>query len=200
MTKLIKSLLKKISVFLNCSASLKILSVFILLFFLFPMSLNAEENEIQKLRAGTFVKVISREEINTLTADAEDVVSFINLQSMYVYETNAIPENTIFYGEVEDVREPVEGRDAAIKIWVNKMITPDKKVYKIKAHLYSEYDNYIGGNKTASMYYHKIYNHSKGFRPMLQVVPLNVYEVGQHTVIKPGTEFFIVIEEDIILK
>lgn len=200
MNKLIKSLLKKISVFLNCSASLKILSVFILLFFLFPMSLNAEENEIQKLRAGTFVKVISREEINTLTADAEDVVSFINLQSMYVYETNAIPENTIFYGEVEDVREPVEGRDAAIKISLNKMITPDKKVYKIKAHLYSENDNYIGGNKTASMYYHKIYNHSKGFRPMLQVVPLNVYEVGQHTVIKPGTEFFIVIEEDIILK
>ena len=179
---------------------LNILLVFILFVSVFVSFSNAEEKEVQKLRAGTFVKVISREEINTLTADAEDVVTFINLQSMYVYETNAIPENTIFYGEVEDIREPVEGRNGAIKIALNKMITPDKKVYKIKAHLYSENDNYIGGNRTNSMYYHKIYNHSKGFRPMLQVVPLNVYELGQHTVIKPGTEFFIVIEDDIILK
>ena len=169
---------------------LNILLVFILFVSVFVSFSNAEEKEVQKLRAGTFVKVISREEINT----------FINLQSMYVYETNTIPENTIFYGEVEDIREPVEGRNGAIKIALNKMITPDKKVYKIKAHLYSENDNYIGGNRTNSMYYHKIYNHSKGFRPMLQVVPLNVYELGQHTVIKPGTEFFIVIEDDIILK
>ncbi len=177
--------------------------LFVLLFIFFNctiLSFAQEAKEVQKLSAGTFVKVLSRDEVNTLIADAQDVVTFINLYSMYVYETNAIPENTIFFGEIEDIREPVEGRDAAIKIAINKMITPDKKVYKIKAHLYSENDNYIGGGLTPSIYYHKLYNHSKGFRPMLQVVPLNVYETGKHTIIRPGTEFFIVIEEDIILK
>lgn len=177
-----------------------ILAIFCLIGILAILKVKAEDKEVQKLRAGTFVKVISREEINTLSADVEDAVTFINLQSMYVYETNAIPENTIFYGEVEDVREPVEGRDGAIKIAINKMITPEKKVYKIKAHLYGENENYIGGNKTPIKYYHKLYNHSKGFRPMLQVVPLNINEFGKHTIIKPGTEFFIIIEDDIILK
>ncbi len=182
---------------------LRIIFIFIFLiciYFYTAAASNSEDKEVQKLSAGTFVKVLSREEINTLSADAQDVVTFINLHNMYVYETNAIPENTIFYGEVEDVREPVEGRDAAVKIAVNKMITPDKKVYKIKAHLYAENDNYFGGGFTPSKYYHKVYNHSRGFRPMLQVVPLNVYEVGQHLILRPGTEFLIVIEEDIILK
>ena len=157
------------------------------------------DENVQKIRAGTFIKVISREEINTLIADKEDIVTFTNLQNMYIYETNAIPENTIFYGEVEDVKEPVEGRDGTIKILINKMITPDKKVYKIKGHIYGDNDNYLGGKQTQSAYYHKVYNHSKGFRPIIQVTPLNIYDKGKHTIVRAGNEFFIIIEEDIIL-
>ena len=119
---------------------------------------------------------------------------------MYIYETNAIPENTIFYGKIEDVREPEQGKDGAIKIAINKMVTPDKKSYQIKAHIYSTNDNYLGGKQTQSAYYHKTYNHSKGFSPMLQVVPLNIYEMGRHTVLRAGDEFFIIIEDDILLK
>ena len=172
----------------------------ILIFIMFQLAESIMAEEIQKIKAGTFVKVISREEINTLTADKEDNVTFINLHDMYVYETNAIPENTIFYGKIDDVREPVEGRDGAIKISINKMITPDKKVYDINAYIQGNGDNYIGGNRTASIYYHKMYNHSKGFRPFLQVVPLNVYDMGKHTIITPGKEFFVIIKDDIILK
>ena len=161
---------------------------------------SAEEDELQMVKSGMFVKVMSAEEINTLVADKDDVVKFINLQDMYVYETNVIPENTVFYGIVEDVREPVRGTDGAIKIFINKMITPDNQEYEIKGHIYTPNANYIGGKTTSSMYYHKLYNHSRGFRPMLQVVPLNILEQGRHTVIRAGSEFFIVIEEDIILK
>ena len=63
--------------------------------------------------------MISREEINTLSADKEDKVTFLNLHDMYIYETNAIPKNSMFYGEVEEVKEPVRGRDASIKISIN---------------------------------------------------------------------------------
>ncbi len=159
-----------------------------------------DEDSFQKIRAGTFVKVMVMEEFSTLTADIEDELKFINTSDMYVYETNAIPKDTIFYGEAEDVLEPVEGKDGAIKILINKMVTPDKKVYKIKGHIYSDNDNYIGGKQTEPIYYRKVPQYNKGLRPFLQVAPLNVFEMGKHTVILPGAELFLIIEEDIKLK
>ncbi|MCD7740572.1 MAG: hypothetical protein LUH11_04405 [Candidatus Gastranaerophilales bacterium] len=161
--------------------------------------LSSDEN-ILKIREGAFAKVMVRDEISTLTADIDDEVTFINTQDMYVYETNAIPENTIFYGEIEDVREPVEGKDGALKISIYKMITPDKKVYKITGHIYSENDNYIGGKNTSPAYYHKVAHYSSKIKPILQAAPLNIYEMGKHTVIKPGAELFVVFDKDVILK
>ncbi len=161
----------------------------------------AEDSEVvQKLRAGTFVKVMNQAEFSTLTADVGDEVTFINTQDMYVYETNAIPVDTVFYGEIEDVREPVEGKDGAIKISIYKMITPDKKVYKLNAHIYGDGENYIGGRNTAPAYYHKTPHYVKGLRPMLQAVPLNVFQMGKHTVVMPGAELFVIFNEDVILK
>lgn len=158
-------------------------------------------DEYQKVRKGTFISVQPLEEYSTLTADAEDEVRFINMQDMYIYETKAIPEGSIFYGEIEEVREPVQGRDGSLKISINKLITADKKIYKVKGHIYSENDNYIGGKATESIYFHKVPHYSSQFRkPFLQARPLNVYETGQHTIIKPGDRMFVITEEDIPLK
>lgn len=165
----------------------------------FFVNSNAKDDDIIKIRQGTFIKVIAREEINTLTIDKNDIFSFVNLEDMYIYETNVIPQNTIFYGRIEEVREPVEGMDGAVKIYIYKMISPEKKSYNVKAHIYSDNDNFIGGRRTASAYYHKSYSHSKGFKPMLQVVPLNIFEMGRHSVIRPGTELFLLLEEDIFI-
>ena len=94
----------------------------------------------------------------------------------------------------------MEGKDGSLKIHIYKMITPDKKVYKLDAYIYGEDDNYLGGRNTPSIYYHKTPHYTQGFRPMLHVVPLNIYEMGKHTVVKPGAELFIILENDIILK
>ena len=162
---------------------------------------KAEEGEIvQKIRAGSFAKVMNQAEFSTLTADIGDEVTFINTQDMYVYETKAIPENTVFYGEIEDVREPIEGKDGALKIFIYKMITPDKKVYKLNAYIQGDVDNYIGGKNTAPAYYHKTPHYVKGLRPMLQAVPLNVFEMGKHTIVMPGAELFVIFNSDVILK
>ena len=175
--------------------------LFLCLFgFVNKMSADETEQQILKIREGTFAKVMTRDEFSTLTADIGDEVTFINTQDMYVYETNAIPENTVFYGEIEDVKEPVEGKDGALKISIYKMITPDKKVYRLLGHIYSENDNYIGGKNTQSIYYHKVPHYNQRLKPMLKVAPLNVYEMGKHTVVKPGAELFVIFEKDIILK
>ncbi len=154
----------------------------------------------QALRAGTFLRVLNLTEISTLMADIDDELTFLNTQDMYLYETNAIPANTKIFGEVEDVLEPVQGRDGAIKIKITKMITPDKKVYKVKGHIYSQNDNYLGGAQTATIYYRKVPHYHQGLRGFLQAAPTNILENGKHTVILPGAELFVVLEEDVILK
>ena len=162
-------------------------------------TINAEEN-VQKLRAGAFFKALNLSEISTLLHDIDDEIVFINAQDLYVYETNAIPENSKIYGIVEDIKEPIQGRNASIKILIYKIITPDKKVYRVKGHVYTENDNYIGGEQTHSIYYKKTPYYMQGLRPMLKATPLNIFEMGKHTVLNPGNELFIILEEDMILK
>ncbi len=175
--------------------------LFIIAFMFVALKSYAQEQDIDvKLRAGTFLKVINLAEFSTLTSDIDDEAVFMNTQDMYVYETNVIPENTKIYGEVEDVLEPMEGRDGAIKVKIIKMITPDKKVYKIKGHIYTDNDNYLGGKQTLPVYYRKVPHYTQRIRPILKAVPLNVPEMGKHTVIKPGAELFVILEEDITAK
>ncbi len=182
---------------------LKFLLLIIFLLSGFFFEIKAQSDNIESypsIKSGAFIKVMVIEEFSTLVSDIEDIVKFINTQDLYIYETKVVPEGTIFYGEIEDILEPVAGSDGALKINIYKMITPDKKVYKIKGHIYSENNNYIGGKETANMYYHKVPHYGSKLKPMLQVAPLNVYEMGQHTVVKPGAELFIILEEDVILK
>lgn len=176
----------------------KIFLLFIFAVFVTLSSVQAEE--VAKIRSGTFLKVMNLNEISTLMSDAEDEVVFINTQDMYIYETNVIPVNTRVYGEIEEILEPVQGRNGALKISIYKMITPDKKVYRVKGHIYTQNGNYIGWEYTEPTYYRKVVHYHHRMQPMLQVVPLNVLEMGKHTVINPGAELFVILEEDIILK
>jgi hypothetical protein len=65
---------------------------------------------------------------------------------------------------------------------------------------YSENENYIGGEATQSVYYQKMPYYMEGIKPMLKATPLNIFEMGKHSVYNPGSEFFVILEEDLILK
>ena len=152
------------------------------------------------LREGTFIKVTVPTEISTLLYDIGDKVCVYNSSDIYIYETNAFPQGSLICGYVEDLLEPVQGRNAAIKIRMNKVITPDKRVYDINAYLYSANDNYFGGEQTPPLYYQKVPHYSSSFKPMLQYAPINVFEPGNHTVIKPGSELLLILNEPAEIK
>ena len=52
------------------------------------------------------------------------------------------------------------------------------------------FKNWVG-NEPNKFYY---------FIKLNTLVPLNVYEMGKHTVVKPGAELFVIFEKDVILK
>lgn len=181
----------------------KVYKIILLLLLVLGLSIGvyaAEEPLTKSIKQGTFLKVMVPEEFSTLTADIGDELWFINTQDMFLYETNAIPENTKIYGEVEDVLEPVQGRDAAIKIVINKMITPDKKVYRFKGHIYGENNNYLGGKETSAIYYRKVPHYNFNLKPYLKAAPLKILEQGRHLTVKPGEELFVIFEEDVEIK
>ena len=160
---------------------------------------RAQEVIISK---GTFLKVMPLKDICTSTSDIDDGVTFINLYDMYVDETDAVPEKSLIYGYIEDIREPVQGSNAAIKIKFNKIVTPEKKVIPIDAYLFSPNDNYIGGEQTNPKYYVKTPHFTQGFGRgiadgVLQYAPLNIREEGKHTIIKPGAEMYLILNEDL---
>lgn len=179
---------------------LNFIVVCFIVLFSFSSANATDEIPVKAIRAGTFLKVMNLAEFSTLVADEDDELVFLNTQDMYLYETNIIPENTKIYGTVEDILEPVAGRDGAIKIAIYKMITPDRKVYRVKGHIYSSNDNYLGGKQTEPIYYRKVPYYNDRMRPMLKVAPLDVLEMGKHTVVLPGAELFVILEEDVIAK
>ena len=38
------------------------------------------------------------------------------------------------------------------------------------------------------------------YKPLLQAAPLNIYDMGKHTVVLSGSEHFLILEEDLILE
>lgn len=165
----------------------------------FLLTAKAIEPKIETIiEKGTFLKAISPVEISSNFVDIGDDVIFINDSDMYVNDMDAIPRGSKLLGIVEDVKEPVQGTNASMKLKINKIITPDKKTISVNAYVYSENDNYLGGEQTAPMYYNKTPSYTEGWKGgVLQYTPSNIRFPGQYTVIKAGSELFIILLDDL---
>ncbi len=179
-----------------------ILSLIICLISLTLTQLNVSAQNVQTgsqfIQKGTFIRGITPTEISTSTNDIGDEVVFINTSDMYLENTNAIPRGSKLTGVVEDIREPVQGTNAAIKIKIDTITTPDKRTLKTEAYVFGDNDNYLGGEITPPLYYHKIPHYTKGWNEgVLQYTPSNVRGFGQHKTIKAGSEVFIILNDNL---
>lgn len=148
---------------------------------------------------GTFLRVVNLRDINSFTADIGDECEFINKTDMFIDEYLVIPQNSKIYGHIEDIREPVQGTNGAIKIKITKIVTPyEDHIYEVDGHIYAPNNNYIGGEQTHVAYYKKTPHYIKGWGyGILQLTPLNIYEFGKHAQIKPGAELYVVLHHDL---
>lgn len=151
------------------------------------------------LSAGNFLRVVNLRDINTFANDIGDECEFINTTDMFIGDVLVIPKNSHIYGVIEDIREPVQGNDAAIKIKVDKLVTADgDKTYYLHGHIFGANDNYIGGGQTNPAFYKTTPHYTEGWAiGILQLTPLNIYGYGKHQQIKAGDEVFIILERDL---
>ncbi len=151
------------------------------------------------LKKGTMLKVVNLRDINTFSNDIGDECEFMNVADMFIGEYLVLARNTHIYGAVEDIREPVQGNNAAIKIKIDKIVTPEgDNTYFVNGYIYSPTDNYIGGEQTAPAYYKTTPHYNQGWGGgILHLTPLNIYGYGKHTQIKAGTEVFVILQQDL---
>ena len=172
--------------------------------FLTSLNVFASDSELRSyspilLKKGAFVKVVNQRLISTAIADEGDEVSFIVPTDVWCGEAKIFPKETMFYGFVEELNEPVQGTNGALKLKVDKVVFPDNTEAAINAYISYKGDTTIGGELTAPLEYTKMPHHIKYpnvYRGVLQYVPGNKRFFGQHLVIKAGAELVLMLNED----
>ncbi len=146
-----------------------------------------------ELPKGSFVSVISAQEISTQYCDVGSPVRFISTSDLYLYETNIIPQNTDFLGYIEKINEPIVGTNASMIIKVSKIRFPDGYEMPMKGYISIAGSILIGGELTEPAKYEKKISSMQGFYSMTGYVPGPVRKMGIHKVIAAGADLTIVL-------
>jgi hypothetical protein len=153
------------------------------------------------LPAGSFIPVITTQEISTETCPEGYKLKFIATSDLFMYETNIIPRNTEFFGYIEKINEPVVGTNASMKIKITKLLMPDGFEIPIKGYIYTSNDNLIGGELTAPSEWVKMPHYQSKFQGIswnhrsatLQIRPGGRRSMGTHTRIPAGDQQIIIL-------
>lgn len=146
-----------------------------------------------ELAKGTFIPVINAQEISTAYCDVGTVVKFISTSDLYLYETNILPQNTEFFGYIEQIHEPVVGSNASMVIRISKVRFSDGFEIPVKGYIYLNNSNLIGGEMTAPASYEQKASYRQGFQTMLGYVPGPTLKMGEHKVIASGADLMIIL-------
>lgn len=143
---------------------------------------------------GTLIPVMNEQEISTQYCSEGYKVSFVVTNDMYMYDTNIIPKETIIYGYIEKINEPVIGTNAAMKIRVSSMVYPDGTEIPIKGYLYNANNNVFGGGMSEPVKYHTVAQRQvKVHYITLQHRPSKERKMGTHTTIQSGSNEIVVL-------
>lgn len=166
-----------------------------------PVQLELKGYDEIILPTGSFVPVLSTQEISTETCPEGYKVKFISTSDLFMYETNIIPRGSEFYGYIEKINEPVVGTNAAMKIKITKMIMPDGFETPIKGYIYTSNNNMIGGELTPPADWVKMPHYQSKFQGIswnhraatLQMRPGGKRSMGVHTKIPAGDQQIIIL-------
>lgn len=148
-----------------------------------------------EIPAGTFIPVMNTQEISTEHCQEGYKVKFICTNDLFLYDTKIIPEETVFYGYIEQIHEPVVGTNASMKIRINKLVLQDGYELPIKGYIYTTNDNIIGGGISEPLTYRKMPQYSqraKG-KATIQIRPSMERKMGTHTTVATGANLIIIL-------
>ena len=148
---------------------------------------------------GTFIPVISAQEISTEYCDVGSRVKFISTSDLYLHETNIIPQQTEFFGYIEKINEPIVGTNGSMVIRIGKLRLPDGFEIATKGYIYTSNGNLIGGELTEPAKFDKKPSFRQGFAGMYGYVPGATRRMGEHKVITSGADLIIILTGPLLI-
>jgi len=143
---------------------------------------------------GTFIPVMNAQEISTQYCSEGYKVKFLVTNDLYMHDTNIIPQDSVIYGYIEKINDPVIGTNAAMKIKVTKLVYPDGVETPIKGYLYNANNNVFGGGISEPVKYRKMAQRQvKVHYTTLQIKPTYERKMGVHTTIPAGSNEIVVL-------
>ena len=146
---------------------------------------------------GTFIPVISLQEFSTAYNDETDVLKFVATNDIFMYEHKILPKGAILTGYIEKKNEPIIGTNAAMKVFINKMVLPDGFELPLKGYLYTSNNNTFGGEITEPEEYIKVPHYHRGithnFMGVMQYRPGAKRKMGEHITIASGADLLVVL-------
>ncbi len=161
------------------------------------IQLDIREQDPVELSAGTFIPVISAQEISTQYNSEGYKVRFIATTDLFMYDTKIVPENTLFEGYIEKMNEPVIGTNASMIIRIAKMILPDGYELPMKGYIYTSNNNLIGGGVSEPENWIRMphYQHKLRGTATLQLKPGEKRKMGEHTTLPSGLDLLIILTQ-----
>lgn len=181
-----------------------LITLFILSFTIMNASFAYDDYSLRDYDAieiprGTFIPVISMQEISTATFDVGTKALFISTNDLYLYETKVIPQETEFFGYIEKINEPIIGTNASMIIKITKLKLPDGFEIPVKGYLYSSGGTLIGGEITQPTSYDKKPSYRQGFKTMVGYTPGPERRMGAHKVIQSGADLMIILASPLLV-
>lgn len=165
------------------------------------VKLEMRESEGVALPAGIVISVINMQGISTEDCPIGYKTKFVTTNDLYIEDSNVIPENSEFYGYIEEIHEPIVGTNASMKVKITKLILPDGYEMPVKGYLYSANNNLIGGELTAPAEWVKMPHYQDKFQGIswihrgatLQIRPGGTRSMGVHTNVPAGERRLIIL-------
>ena len=148
---------------------------------------------------GTFIPVISTQEISTATFDVGSKTKFISTNDLFLYETKVIPQETEFFGYIEKINEPIVGTNGSMIIKITKLKLPDGFEMPVRGYLYSSGGTLIGGEITQPASYDKKPSYRQGFKSMVGYTPGPQRRMGEHKVVPAGSDLMIILASPLLI-
>jgi len=155
------------------------------------------------LQKGTLIKVQTKIPYTTENLELGSKVYFMVPADVWILEEKAIEKGDIFIGEVDFLKVPTVGINAAMKIKINALIKKNGEKRTFDGRLIFSSSDVLGGNLTNPASYNTTIHPRKVYKNIwggtLQYVPSGEYEFGQHVRIDMKSSLFVQVNENFYL-
>ena len=151
--------------------------------------------------AGTLLKGVLQNRLSSLNSKIGDKVYLLIPFDVKIGEITYIPKKSLLIGQVLQTQKAREGKNGFVQINFEYLELPDGWGTDISAHVWSfDGRGIIGGEITRRVSYRKIPHYTETTGVIVQLIESGSRAMGKEKVISAGTEFIIVLDNDLAIK